>query len=81
MTTVPVVLSGRPAQCRLTVPTPDGEMREMQTSGPSVDTFGRVHDDLRISVPDRCNLRCTYRMPGRHRPTTAVAPTSPSDGS
>ena len=28
-----------------------------------VDTFGRVHRDLRISVTDRCNFRCTYCMP------------------
>jgi GTP 3',8-cyclase len=28
-----------------------------------VDSFGRVHRDLRISVTDRCNLRCTYCMP------------------
>ena len=27
------------------------------------DGYGRVHDDLRISVTDRCNLRCTYCMP------------------
>src|SRR3954463_14017936 len=27
------------------------------------DSFGRVHRDLRISVTDRCNLRCTYCMP------------------
>ncbi len=27
-----------------------------------VDTFGRVHNNLRISVTDRCNLRCTYCM-------------------
>ncbi|HXG09903.1 MAG TPA: GTP 3',8-cyclase MoaA [Gemmataceae bacterium] len=31
--------------------------------GPLVDTFGRVHNNLRISVTDRCNLRCTYCMP------------------
>ncbi len=31
--------------------------------GPLVDTFGRVADDLRISVTDRCNFRCTYCMP------------------
>ncbi len=30
---------------------------------PLVDTFGRVHRDLRISVTDRCNFRCTYCMP------------------
>ncbi len=28
-----------------------------------VDTFGRTHRDLRISVTDRCNFRCTYCMP------------------
>ncbi|HKQ60650.1 MAG TPA: GTP 3',8-cyclase MoaA [Candidatus Polarisedimenticolaceae bacterium] len=27
------------------------------------DGFGRVHDDLRVSVTDRCNLRCAYCMP------------------
>ena len=27
------------------------------------DSFGRVHRDLRISVTDRCNFRCTYCMP------------------
>ena len=33
------------------------------TEGPLVDTFGRVADDLRVSVTDRCNFRCTYCMP------------------
>lgn len=28
-----------------------------------VDPFGRQHDYLRISVTDRCNLRCVYCMP------------------
>ena len=28
-----------------------------------VDRFGRVHDNLRISVTDRCNIRCFYCMP------------------
>jgi cyclic pyranopterin phosphate synthase len=28
-----------------------------------VDTHGRVHRDLRISLTDRCSLRCTYCMP------------------
>jgi len=27
------------------------------------DRFGRVHDNLRISVTDRCNIRCFYCMP------------------
>jgi cyclic pyranopterin phosphate synthase len=35
----------------------------MPLEGPLVDTFGRVADDLRISVTDRCNFRCTYCMP------------------
>src|SRR5712691_1367260 len=28
-----------------------------------IDSFSRVHNNLRISVTDRCNLRCTYCMP------------------
>lgn len=28
-----------------------------------VDSFGRVHTNLRVSVTDRCNIRCTYCMP------------------
>jgi GTP 3',8-cyclase len=35
----------------------------MPEAGPLVDRYGRVHDDLRISVTDRCNLRCVYCMP------------------
>lgn len=31
-------------------------------SKPMVDPFGRVVDYLRVSVTDRCNLRCTYCM-------------------
>lgn len=32
-------------------------------ASPLLDTFGRVHDNLRISVTDRCNIRCFYCMP------------------
>jgi cyclic pyranopterin phosphate synthase len=32
-------------------------------SQPLVDSFARVHDSLRISVTDRCNIRCFYCMP------------------
>jgi GTP 3',8-cyclase len=28
-----------------------------------IDTFGRPHNNLRISVTDRCNIRCVYCMP------------------
>lgn len=30
---------------------------------PLIDGFNRVHNNLRISVTDRCNLRCVYCMP------------------
>jgi cyclic pyranopterin phosphate synthase len=45
-----------------------GDRREvsgagMPTEGYLVDRYGRVHNDLRVSVTDRCNLRCVYCMP------------------
>jgi cyclic pyranopterin phosphate synthase len=33
---------------------------------PLVDAFGRVHTNLRISVTDRCNIRCFYCMPAEN---------------
>jgi len=36
---------------------------EVVTTAPLVDSYGRVHRDLRVSLTDRCNLRCTYCMP------------------
>ena len=30
---------------------------------PLVDRFGRTHDSIRLSVTDRCNIRCFYCMP------------------
>ena len=41
---------------RVPPPAPAGESR-------LVDRFGRVASDLRISLIDKCNLRCTYCMP------------------
>jgi GTP 3',8-cyclase len=38
---------------------------------PLVDRFGRVHRDLRISLTDRCSLRCTYCMPEQGVPWLA----------
>lgn len=40
-------------------------IRSLQGTAPSpvIDTMGRPLRDLRISVTDRCNLRCTYCMP------------------
>jgi cyclic pyranopterin phosphate synthase len=40
----------------------------MQTRAPLVDTHGRTVRDLRISVTDRCNLRCVYCMPAEGMP-------------
>src|SRR5215831_1355541 len=43
------------------------------------DTFGRVATDLRVSLTDRCNLRCTYCMPEeglQWTPTAEVLSTS-----
>lgn len=31
-----------------------------------IDKFGREHRDLRVSLTDKCNLRCTYCMPNEH---------------
>ncbi len=59
MTTVPVELGPTNGPAR----TKNSERGAPPSSGPLVDPFGRIHDDLRISVTDRCNLRCTYCMP------------------
>jgi GTP 3',8-cyclase len=32
-------------------------------TGALMDTYGRTHTDFRISVTDRCNIRCFYCMP------------------
>lgn len=34
------------------------------------DSFGRIHNYLRISITERCNLRCTYCMPEEGIPLT-----------
>src|SRR4051794_22982193 len=33
---------------------------------PLTDKFGRVHTNLRVSVTDRCNIRCFYCMPAEN---------------
>ncbi|HEY0640818.1 MAG TPA: GTP 3',8-cyclase MoaA [Pseudonocardiaceae bacterium] len=43
---------------------PDVRTRPDRPAGPAlVDRFGRVATDLRVSLTDRCNLRCDYCMP------------------
>jgi cyclic pyranopterin phosphate synthase len=49
---VPVLLSDRPGT--------DAARSDWSAGDGLADRFGRVHTDLRISVTDRCNLRCTY---------------------
>jgi cyclic pyranopterin phosphate synthase len=38
----------------------------MRQFAPLIDGFGRVHTSLRISVTDRCNIRCFYCMPAEN---------------
>ena len=56
---VPVAISLRPHRER----PESAAVATMPLEGPLVDRYGRVHNDLRISVTDRCNLRCVYCMP------------------
>ncbi len=41
------------------------------TGGVLVDRYGRVARDLRVSLTDKCNLRCTYCMPAEGLPWLA----------
>jgi cyclic pyranopterin phosphate synthase len=41
------------------------------TVAPLVDRYGRVATDLRVSLTDRCNLRCSYCMPPEGLPWLA----------
>jgi len=41
--------------------------RTISTAAQSlIDRFGRVHTNLRLSVTDRCNIRCSYCMPSEN---------------
>ena len=63
---VAVAISVQPHRGALdarTTPESGSVHQVMPATGPLVDRYGRVHDDLRISVTDRCNLRCVYCMP------------------
>ena len=53
----------RPVTVQIRAAAPTRNDRVMPTYGPLVDTFGRIHTDLRLSVTDRCNLRCIYCLP------------------
>ncbi|SRR5579875_2056552 len=73
--TVPVVLRSRAAVSGTGTVDPATARPEgtMPLRGPLVDRYGRVHTDLRISITDRCNFRCTYCMPEEGLPFKARA--------
>ncbi len=54
------VALGLPVPAALSVPSRDPARPESQAL---IDSHGRAATDLRISLTDRCNLRCTYCMP------------------
>src|SRR3954453_1918678 len=41
-------------------------MASVSNNAPLIDSLGRVHTSLRISVTDRCNIRCFYCMPNEN---------------
>src|ERR1700704_5133976 len=50
-------------------------MLEITNQSPLTDRLGRVHTSLRVSVTDRCNIRCFYCMPDenvRFRPRREI---------
>lgn len=59
-TTIPLTLS--PVRPQITIPE-DLPRPAADGSRTLADTYGRVARDLRVSLTDRCNLRCTYCMP------------------
>ena len=60
---IPIKNALRSAQFPARAPRHDGSPSAGTAAGPLADTRGRPMRDLRISVTDRCNFRCTYCMP------------------
>src|SRR5262245_27790946 len=57
-------MSDRPLiQLGTSLPPPDRAPPAPSAIPHLIDSFGRMHNNLRISVTDRCNLRCVYCMP------------------
>ncbi|GGJ87721.1 GTP 3',8-cyclase [Pilimelia anulata] len=52
----------------MTTDPPGAAGRERDPAGGLVDVHGRVARDLRVSLTDRCNLRCTYCLPAEGVP-------------
>ncbi|MBV9760233.1 MAG: GTP 3',8-cyclase MoaA [Acidobacteriaceae bacterium] len=49
-----------------------GPASQAPLTAPLIDSYGRVHSDLRVSVTDRCNIRCFYCMPEKGAQFTPV---------
>lgn len=61
---VPLQLVGAPVSAFGSAPrAPRPALESSPSSSALEDPFGRRHNNLRVSVTDRCNLRCTYCMP------------------
>jgi len=60
--TAPVEAPPRAAQA----PTTGSRDQSRPIEPQLIDSFGRVHTNLRISVTDRCNIRCFYCMPAEN---------------
>ena len=48
--------------------------------GTLIDTHGRLHNYLRISLTEKCNLRCHYCMPAEGVPLSPTQITLPEIG-
>src|SRR6201984_1157042 len=49
-----------------------GRAAQPPSTGTLVDSYGRPATDLRVSLNDRCHLRCTYCMPAEGLPWSAA---------
>src|SRR6266540_939704 len=63
-----LVLNSEPAGIPGSAPPEESLRTPAPLTGPLVDTYRRVADDLRVSVTDKCNFRCTYCMPAEGLP-------------
>ncbi|WGD36571.1 GTP 3',8-cyclase MoaA [Lysinibacter sp. HNR] len=79
---VPLTLTRRPGSAVEYVRLSETAVQESGAAadkGGLVDRFGRVHRDLRISLTDKCSLRCTYCMPEEGVPWLAKSSILTSD--